>query len=270
MRACSPRRAANSAAHGLITWTGQYGNCGSGCAILRPGSPTGVTADGRIVLRTVFRKTGQHDQRQIDRTVRAQKTCERDHRVLVVESTRGRCDDGLPHPLGPPAGARRRSAVREALAFGKAVYDQRCALGLSVADLAARADITVDDVECIEEGGTEPTIALLRRLAAALDSDVRLAPGHDLGSVWFEPTQPEVIRPADRVQDSTLAEPRLPPCVRLPYHLRDARSCLSTEQRRQFGGTVRVLTQAPATFGEGSCANPAQDPSPWLSHRHLG
>jgi transcriptional regulator with XRE-family HTH domain len=54
-------------------------------------------------------------------------------------------------------------------------------------DRAARADMTVDDVECIEEGGTEPTIALLRRLAAALDSDVRLTPGHDLGSVWFEP-----------------------------------------------------------------------------------
>jgi hypothetical protein len=43
------------------------------------------TADGRIVLLTVFRKTGQHDQRQIDRAVRAQKTCERDHRVPVVE-----------------------------------------------------------------------------------------------------------------------------------------------------------------------------------------
>ena len=32
-----------------------------------------------------------------------------------------------------------RVAFREALAFGKAVYDQRCALGLSVADLAERA-----------------------------------------------------------------------------------------------------------------------------------
>ena len=71
--------------------------------------------------------------------------------------------------------------------FGKAVYDQRRALGLSVTDLAGRADMTVDEIECIEEGGTEPTIALLRRLAAALDSDVRLTPGHDLGSVWFEP-----------------------------------------------------------------------------------
>ncbi|MGH3187127.1 MAG: helix-turn-helix domain-containing protein [Streptosporangiaceae bacterium] len=80
-----------------------------------------------------------------------------------------------------------RVAIREALAFGKAVYDQRCALGLSIAELAGRAEMTVDELECIEEGGTEPTIALLRRLAAALDADVRLTAGHDLGSVWFEP-----------------------------------------------------------------------------------
>jgi transcriptional regulator with XRE-family HTH domain len=80
-----------------------------------------------------------------------------------------------------------RVAIREALAFGKAVYDQRCALGLSVADLAERAGMTSDEIGCIEEGGTEPTIALLRRLAAALDADVHLTAGHDLGSVWFEP-----------------------------------------------------------------------------------
>jgi transcriptional regulator with XRE-family HTH domain len=70
-----------------------------------------------------------------------------------------------------------RIAIREALAFGKAVYDRRVALGLSVADLALRTDMTADEIECIEEGGTEPTIALLRRLAAALDADVRLTPG---------------------------------------------------------------------------------------------
>src|SRR6202044_2097319 len=75
----------------------------------------------------------------------------------------------------------------EALAFGQAVYDQRRALALSIAELAGRADMTVDEIECIEEGGTEPTIALLRRLAAALDADVHLTAGHDLGSVWFEP-----------------------------------------------------------------------------------
>ncbi|MBB4914508.1 helix-turn-helix domain-containing protein [Streptosporangium saharense] len=77
--------------------------------------------------------------------------------------------------------------IREALAFGKALYDRRTALGLSVAELAERADMTEDDVECIEEGGTAPTVALLRRLAAALNADVRLTSGHDLGSVWFEP-----------------------------------------------------------------------------------
>ncbi len=37
------------------------------------------TADGTIVLLTVFRKTRQHDRRQIDRAVRAQRLCERDH-----------------------------------------------------------------------------------------------------------------------------------------------------------------------------------------------
>ena len=59
-----------------------------------------------------------------------------------------------------------RIAIREALAFGKAVYDQRWALGLTVAELARQAGMTADEIECIEEGGTDPTIALLRRLAA--------------------------------------------------------------------------------------------------------
>jgi transcriptional regulator with XRE-family HTH domain len=79
-----------------------------------------------------------------------------------------------------------RIAIREALAFGKALYDIRTALGLSVTELALRAAMTDDDIECIEEGGTEPTIPLLRRLAAALNADVHLTAGHDLGSVWFE------------------------------------------------------------------------------------
>jgi len=37
------------------------------------------TADGRIVLLTVFRKTRQPEQRQIDRAARAQELCEREH-----------------------------------------------------------------------------------------------------------------------------------------------------------------------------------------------
>jgi transcriptional regulator with XRE-family HTH domain len=79
-----------------------------------------------------------------------------------------------------------RIAIREALAFGKALYDRRTALGLSIDELAGRASMTADEIECIEEGGTEPTVALLRVLAAALEADVRLTAGHDMGSVGFE------------------------------------------------------------------------------------
>jgi hypothetical protein len=43
-------------------------------------------ADGRIVLLTAFRKTRRHDQRQIDRAIRAQKVCERDHRRPTAEA----------------------------------------------------------------------------------------------------------------------------------------------------------------------------------------
>jgi hypothetical protein len=42
--------------------------------------------DGRIVLLTVFRKTRQHDQRQIDRALRAQELCERRHHKLVSDT----------------------------------------------------------------------------------------------------------------------------------------------------------------------------------------
>ena len=87
---------------------------------------------------------------------------------------------------GDQADDPERIAIREALAFGKALYDRRVTLRLSVTDLAERAGMTADEIECIEEGGTEPTVALLRRLAAALDADVHLTAGHDLSSVWFE------------------------------------------------------------------------------------
>ncbi len=64
----------------------QSGSCGSGCVTLRPGSRTGVLLRGTIVLLTVFRKTRQHDQKQIDRAVRAQKACERDHQGPAAET----------------------------------------------------------------------------------------------------------------------------------------------------------------------------------------
>lgn len=51
-----------------------------------------------------------------------------------------------------------RIAIREALAFGKALDDIRTELGLTVAKLATRAGMTDDDIQRIEEGGTKPTV----------------------------------------------------------------------------------------------------------------
>ena len=69
----------NSAARGLTTSKERSGSCGSGCVTLRPGS---VLPEGTIVLLTVIRKTRQ----QFDRAVRAQKTCERDHRGAAEQT----------------------------------------------------------------------------------------------------------------------------------------------------------------------------------------
>lgn len=80
-----------------------------------------------------------------------------------------------------------RIAIREALALGKALYDRRTELGLTIEEVAERVGMSADDIECVEEGGTPPTISLLRELAAALEADVRLTSGHDLDSVGFEP-----------------------------------------------------------------------------------
>jgi len=50
-----------------------------------------------------------------------------------------------------------------------------------------RARIGQSTAQVASSGLAARTIAPLRRLAAALDSDVHLNAGHDLGSVWSEP-----------------------------------------------------------------------------------
>jgi transcriptional regulator with XRE-family HTH domain len=92
----------------------------------------------------------------------------------------------------------------------KALYDIRTALGLTVAELALRAALTDDDIERIEEGGTEPTIPVLRRLAAALNADVRLTGGHDLGSVVRNPRR---LNHAVGTQTQLLYAPEPPLCA---------------------------------------------------------
>ena len=44
-----------------------------------------------------------------------------------------------------------RLAIREALAFGKAVYDRRTALSMTVAELAIGAGMTIDTVAALPE-----------------------------------------------------------------------------------------------------------------------
>jgi len=54
-----------------------------------------------------------------------------------------------------------RIAIREALAFGKALYDIRTALGLSVAELALRAALTDDDLGSVWSKPTPPELCLV-------------------------------------------------------------------------------------------------------------
>ncbi|GAA3441962.1 hypothetical protein Pve01_01080 [Planomonospora venezuelensis] len=61
-----------------------------------------------------------------------------------------------------------------ALALGQAVYDRRTALGLSQAELARRAGMTQPQISTIEGGDSVPTLALLTRLAGALDASLSI------------------------------------------------------------------------------------------------
>jgi ribosome-binding protein aMBF1 (putative translation factor) len=65
--------------------------------------------------------------------------------------------------------------ARAALLLGQMVYDRRTALGLSQAELAARAGMTQPQLSRLESGGATPTVPLLARLAAALDAELDIA-----------------------------------------------------------------------------------------------
>ena len=63
------------------------------------------TPDGTIVFLTVFRKTRQHDQRQIERAVRRRSFANVITGDLRLRSMKGGRDDWLSHPLGAPRGS---------------------------------------------------------------------------------------------------------------------------------------------------------------------
>ncbi len=69
--------------------------------------------------------------------------------------------------------------ARRAYSIGKAVRERRLALGLTQADLAAKAGMTQSALSRLEGGGAVPTIPVLDRLAAAMGTEL---------AVTFEPT----------------------------------------------------------------------------------
>lgn len=58
------------------------------------------------------------------------------------------------------------------IALGQAVYDRRTALGLTQAELAARAGTTQTVISRLEGGAVTPTLPLLHRLAGALEGEL--------------------------------------------------------------------------------------------------
>jgi transcriptional regulator with XRE-family HTH domain len=65
--------------------------------------------------------------------------------------------------------------ARAALLLGQMVYDRRCEMGLTQAELASRAGMTQPQLSRLESGGATPTVPLLARLAAALDAELDIA-----------------------------------------------------------------------------------------------
>ncbi|MDQ1306887.1 MAG: hypothetical protein QG671_2719 [Actinomycetota bacterium] len=62
--------------------------------------------------------------------------------------------------------------ARRAFLIGQAVRERRLALGLSQAEVAARAGMSQPALSRMEAGGTVPTIPVLERIALALETEL--------------------------------------------------------------------------------------------------
>ncbi|MFD6355487.1 helix-turn-helix domain-containing protein [Nocardia tengchongensis] len=87
--------------------------------------------------------------------------------------------------IEPDDVAEARHEIQLSMALAKAVYDRRTELGLTQADLAARAGLTQAKISRIEGSDTVPTLPLLAKLAEALDATLNIALDADNTSVRF-------------------------------------------------------------------------------------
>lgn len=86
-----------------------------------------------------------------------------------------------------PKEAALRAELDAAWDLGQAVYDRRTTLGLSQRELAGRAGMTQAQISNIEGADSVPTLALLTRLAKALDAALTIDLDDERSSFAFRP-----------------------------------------------------------------------------------
>lgn len=77
--------------------------------------------------------------------------------------------------MAEPGAQEAYLAAKLAFDLGASVRELRVAKGMTQKDLATAAGMTQPAVARFEAGGTVPTIALLERLAAALDAELTVS-----------------------------------------------------------------------------------------------
>ena len=73
-----------------------------------------------------------------------------------------------------PEFKREYEALQPEMDITRAILDARINAGLTQSELSERSGISQADISRLEKGTRNPSIALLKRLAEALDSNLRI------------------------------------------------------------------------------------------------
>jgi transcriptional regulator with XRE-family HTH domain len=102
-----------------------------------------------------------------------------------------------------PATEKLRAGIALRYDVGQAVYDRRTECGISQTELARRAGMSQPQVSKLEIGGTLPTVALLARLARAMDAAFSLEVDGDGFQVAFTARPDAAADPAPAAAEAT-------------------------------------------------------------------